>query len=432
MIGVATIVVSSLLPTVMNPGFNHLPHYTPQLADERPPGTPATAPVFVLVFDELSAAALVNEDGQINAARFPNFSRLATSGAVFTEARSNYSKTRYAVPAIAEDMSAVGSLRSYIQYRGAEAAIAGDCGRAVTCRGISTLAAMDRGSIFKHLALATAAELIPPPWNVMTEGPFRDLASIAGVPLATSDDSGLHLFNEDHLNRFLTDIGNEDPNGSVYLFHSLVTHQPYLLEPDGEIGSVHVAYDDGILDQVNFSLSNSVETTGGQADIGELFEAYLDQIAYADELLGRFLDRLEETSLLDRSVIVVTADHGIRPRLHRSTPAGIDDWVTNVPLILSAPGLSPAVVSHPVEVANLAQGIATLASGGDKPRDPSNIFAPLDRPLWFNVDGRWIYHLGDQGQWELVAEIDPDQVLEHADAECFRTLSSCRFPLIQR
>ena len=42
----------------------------------------------------------------------------------------------------------------------------------------------------------------------------------------------------------------------------------------------------------------------------ELASPYDGEIAYADELVGRFLDRLRSGGLLDRAVVAVTSDHG--------------------------------------------------------------------------------------------------------------------------
>ena len=120
---------------------------------------------------------------------------------------------------------------------------------------------------------------------------------------------------------------------------------------------------DGRLAQTKLSLAGSAPTTGGPADLGELYDAYLDQISHADRLLGRILDRLRSEGLLDTSIVVVTADHGVRRGIGRgTTPNDVDDWVTRVPLIISAPSLEPSVTDRPTQLQELSSVLVQLMS----------------------------------------------------------------------
>jgi len=69
--------------------------------------------------------------------------------------------------------------------------------------------------------------------------------------------------------------------------------------------------------------------------------SYLSGIAYTDDGLGRFLDRLDALGLLADSIVVVTSDHGdgfgAFPRnFHGKT---LYDEVLHVPLIMAGPGI---------------------------------------------------------------------------------------------
>jgi arylsulfatase A-like enzyme/Flp pilus assembly protein TadD len=70
---------------------------------------------------------------------------------------------------------------------------------------------------------------------------------------------------------------------------------------------------------------------------------YDGEVAYVDETLGRLFAALRDEGLLDKTVIVLTADHGESLGDHGELTHGFLTYnpVLWVPLILSAPGLAP-------------------------------------------------------------------------------------------
>ncbi len=78
------------------------------------------------------------------------------------------------------------------------------------------------------------------------------------------------------------------------------------------------------------------------APYSQLFahDPYSGEIAYADESLGRVLSELEELGELERTIVVVTADHGEGRQEHREmTHAFLAyDTTIHVPLIFRVPG----------------------------------------------------------------------------------------------
>jgi membrane-anchored protein YejM (alkaline phosphatase superfamily) len=77
---------------------------------------------------------------------------------------------------------------------------------------------------------------------------------------------------------------------------------------------------------------------------------YVQQVGFVDRLVGRFLARLDAEGLTDRSIIVLTADHGL-PSLEPFAARTVVDGVEinsarpRVPLMIRAPGLTPAVTA---------------------------------------------------------------------------------------
>jgi choline-sulfatase len=71
------------------------------------------------------------------------------------------------------------------------------------------------------------------------------------------------------------------------------------------------------------------------------FDPYIGEIAFADAQIGRLLDALEHRRLLDRTLVIVTADHGESLGEHGERDHGvfIYESVLRVPLIICAPGV---------------------------------------------------------------------------------------------
>ena len=117
---------------------------------------------------------------------------------------------------------------------------------------------------------------------------------------------------------------------------------------------------------------------------------YDAEVAYTDAMLGRLLDRLRAAHALDRTLIVVTADHGESLGEHGETTHGLFayDATISVPLIITAPGMHPATIDAPVSHTDLAPTILDLVGvplpesldGLSLVRTPA-----ADRPVYFEA-----------------------------------------------
>ena len=117
---------------------------------------------------------------------------------------------------------------------------------------------------------------------------------------------------------------------------------------------------------------------------------YDAEVAYTDAMLGRLLTRLAAAHALDRTLIVVTADHGESLGDHGEMTHGLFayDSTLAVPLILKAAALSPAVVQAPVSHADVTPTILDLLGVAlPEPVDgQSLVHVPAaDRPLYFEA-----------------------------------------------
>lgn len=80
------------------------------------------------------------------------------------------------------------------------------------------------------------------------------------------------------------------------------------------------------------------EITDG--DIQHLFDLYDDEIHYFDQQLGSLAAQWQDGGLLDRSLLVVTSDHGEEFMEHGQVGhcRGVWDTLTRVPLVIRLPG----------------------------------------------------------------------------------------------
>jgi arylsulfatase A-like enzyme len=92
--------------------------------------------------------------------------------------------------------------------------------------------------------------------------------------------------------------------------------------------------------------------------LGAGASAYDRELAFADAQLGRLLAALPA----ERTIVVVTADHGeaFGERHHRFHGRCLDDVETRVPLVIAAPGGPPTSTATPVSLVDLAPTLLEL------------------------------------------------------------------------
>ena len=119
------------------------------------------------------------------------------------------------------------------------------------------------------------------------------------------------------------------PNQPFFLFvHTYETHSPYSAPPP---------YASMFADT-----SDRPKAPGGEApDREEKLARYDGAIRYADSVLGRLFDELDHLGLADRTLVVVTSDHGEAFGEHGYDGHGqsMHDEVMRVPLLFRSPGL---------------------------------------------------------------------------------------------
>ncbi|MDA8016403.1 MAG: sulfatase-like hydrolase/transferase [Thermoanaerobaculia bacterium] len=237
-------------------------------------------PVILLVFDELPLPVLLDEVGALDADQFPHFARLASMSYFFSGARSPYATTLPSVPAILTGRYAQADLQvAQAETCNLFSDLAGtyrlDVEERVTrlARGIHRPAfahtappspigviARDLGILYLHRVLPTSWTRGLPPVDVGW-GSFQ----ASHGPSDPTRDPRVARFLD-----FIDRVGADPDVPTLYFFHSALPHRPWDL--GGDLPS---------------------------------------QTRVADDLLGQLLERMDETGLLNRALVVVVADHGI-------------------------------------------------------------------------------------------------------------------------
>ena len=265
-------------------------------ADDRPP-------VVLLIFDEFPVDDLVRPDGRIDAARFPNFARLAATSTWFRSGTTVYDSTTKAVPAI---------LDARAPRKGTFPGVEGHP------RNIFTL--------FDSLgydvdAAESVSSVCPEPICVGSTPPTGVIDRLRG-----NDRPG-------RLRRWAASIGDA-ARPTLYVHHALLPHEPWIYLPSGRQSRPGGKDPVGAINRPNGF---------GDPDLTDHNHLrHLLQVGALDRDVGVLLRRLKRTGVLDEALLVVVADHGYSfevgaPDRRQVTESNIAQ-IAPVPFFVKAPG----------------------------------------------------------------------------------------------
>lgn len=322
-----------------------------------PEGKP---PVVLIVFDESPLFALLDKDGKINPERFPGFAKLASLSTWHRNATAVSQQTVQAVPAIFTsrvpkkgDLPFLSNhpdnvftmLESSYPINGYES-VTSLCPRNLC----STASAIDlerlylpRLKSFLNDALVVFGHRMLPsnarsslPSTGQTWGGFAeagdDAEAESGETFEAADakfrrNAGsfyqLRMWN-DAMNRMMT-----MPSPSASILHFTVPHRPWSFTPD-----LRKYYGPKFLGDLN-------PATGDLPK--DYYQRYLYQLTAVDRLVDAMITRMQAAGLWDKSLVMITADHGIsfEPGLVQratdfSNPGQVTDLYT-IPMFIKMP-----------------------------------------------------------------------------------------------
>jgi hypothetical protein len=312
----------------------------------------ASTPVVFLMWDEFPIISLMNAKEQIDARRFPNFARLARSANWYRNMTSVSPTTTYSVPSALSGVEPKrGKLPLFQNYPDNLFTLLGHryklnvietqtrlCpSRLCAHEGQGTEARLsslysDARTVYLHLLAPPALEDRLP----AIDESWGNFGSDTGQQLEeTLPKVNLHTFYIGRLHDFGTFLGKlrapRRGKPTLNYLHVLFPHGPWLYFPDGRVRAVASPRAPG----------RTGDRWRDEPLAEQAWQRHLLQVGFTDVLLGRLIDRLQQTGLWRKALVVVTADEGdsFRGGDFRRNPSKTNlSTVAFIPLFIKLPG----------------------------------------------------------------------------------------------
>ncbi len=313
----------------------------------------STTPVVLVVFDELPLSTLLDEHHGINAHRYPSFARLASRSTWYPNATTVAEGTTYAIPAILTgrypDRVRLPLASHYPEnlftWLGSAYRLNVFESRTRLCpeelcsdplpetspwqRLWGTLS--DLSAVYLHLTLPADLTGRSP----MVTGTWRGFWAPARDSSSPASELSQHQAAGD-IPRFaglFLDSTRPTDRGVFHYLHLMLPHIPWRYLPSGR------EYGPASASLWPHGMGASAWKDDEWATV-QGFQRHILQVLYADRLLGEVIDKLVADELYERSLVIVTADHGAAfwpgaPRRGITEKTLAD--VLAVPLLVKAP-----------------------------------------------------------------------------------------------
>ena len=357
---------------LLNSGISRI--VFPEQAELRLGAVEARAPVVMVVLDELPLTSLMNEQRQIDPILFPNFARLASESYWFRNATTVSDSTVFAVPAILSGLSPKlqepripttgdypdtlftllgGSYRLEVFENVTQLSPASSetVEQTVTKRMRTLL--IDLTIVYGHMLLPIDLAAGLPPvnqsWNnfsLTTLGSVETQDGSSGFQ--TLDDFLTDTDNRAGKFRQFIDSIQVNAQPTLFFLHSMLPHSPWQYLPSGRRYSLEPSFIPGM--SASFVDREGTLPMWGNDPllVNQGYQRHLLQTGFVDTLVGDLIGKLEALDLYERSLIVVTADHGSSFRtnefLRRASETNHPD-IMWIPLFLKTPYQEKGVIS---------------------------------------------------------------------------------------
>jgi arylsulfatase A-like enzyme len=299
----------------------------------------------------------------------PNLARLARRGVVFQEARA---PAPWTLPShaslftgrwphetgVAEDRpldDADPTLAEYLAGHGY--ATAGFVANTYFCNSWYGL-----GRGFAHYEDYYDANLVVSAGEVLRSTALgRWLIHLVRAPGRSSPRASIHLKNASEINdSFLRWLAAHPDRPFFAFLNYLDTHDPY--KPPPEYAGRHGRRPETPADIETLAMWHHERKAVSPHEVELLRDAYDDCLSYLDDQLGVLFDQLERQGVLDKTLVVITSDHGEELGEHGLLGHGKSLYrpEIRVPLIVLGPTGVPrgATVTEPVTLRDVAATVA--------------------------------------------------------------------------
>jgi hypothetical protein len=424
--GSAPASLAQSVPTATDSTLSRAPGDTVSPVGVKPVAHP---PVVMMFFDEFPLRSLLRPDGTVNAALFPNFAWLSKNTTWFRNATGVSGFTPYAVPAMLRGEYPAKALPPvYSSYKdnilaelagaynvSAAETITALCPTSVCHTTTKVQQATGLGPTLKDSGAALQKIISPFKDKTDPTTEFADAGSTAfsaGDASTTSTGSGTTTTAADNAAAKCTtteclfvNLGADQPS-RLKAFVNTLAPDPKGTKPTFKL--LHVLLPHGPWHFTESGRPYPYPTTGPGHDDkngGWLNQAWpvqvnlareMMQLSYADKLLGDVLTKLRAQKILDKTLLVVTADHGegfVAGQQARAMNAVTAPDLSWVPMFFKMPGQTAGVLdernwTHVDLVATLADALHVKLpqaldgqSALQAPRTTTDKF-------WFNTPGK--------------------------------------------
>lgn len=285
-------------------------------------------PVVLIVFDESPLFALLDADGNINSTRFPGFSKLASLATWHRNATAVSQQTFQAVPAIfTSNIPKIGDLpflsdhpnniftmlQKTYPINGYES-VTSLCPRNVCASAYPTdlerlylprlkSFLSDALVVYGHRVLPekTRSQLpsVGQSWGGFAKSDTTTVVEGADEPANAKFDltrEGGPFFQFRMMNEAVDRmVSAKTPTATV--MHLTIPHRPWFMSP-----SLQQYHGPPFLGDLNPSVGDRPK---------DYYQRYLYQLAAVDSMVNNLITRMQDAGLWDKSLVMVTADHGI-------------------------------------------------------------------------------------------------------------------------
>ena len=299
-------------------------------------------PIVFIVFDELSLDVLM-EKNQIDKNSFPNFAAFADDSIWFRNATTNHWATVDSIPSMITGRKKGRDSSTLFQLL-------------PDYSGIFISAEIEVENWFLSHASHRGVKIIRGKGTFLTRNPLRTFEYITGRLLGYVrfvsgeniylDDPAYHVTFFDQVKQAL-EVTREAKRTFLF-FHPSVPHSPFIFDEQGSLHRQNLNY---------FPFQKEYDPGQFQS----IYHLYRKQVQYADRLLGEFLGELKRAGLYERSIVIVTSDHGLRVWGDLTNHG---ELVAHIPVMIRFPGKQAKVSDTDFQVIDIAP---TLMAGLKRP-----------------------------------------------------------------
>jgi len=277
--------------------------------------------IFLIVFDEFNAYTLLDDNLEVDEVRYPNFSDLAKDSLWFINATTVDISTTYAVPAILTGLKPDGNQRLPIRKdyslnlislldQNYNLNISESTTKLYNESEYLTSSLpgflLDISIIYSHIVCPDKFKYKLP----SISNNWRDfwIETNWGKEIASIEKKvkWYRRIREYQVLQFVESI-DQNKSPSLNILHVLLPHHSYDFSHKGYFYSPL-----GVLDGLTLNEKNLRQLWIDDETIVYLAaQRYLLQVGFVDKLLGNIIDKIKSEKLYEKSLIIVTADHGV-------------------------------------------------------------------------------------------------------------------------